>query len=140
VLIVSLQSLENMTVTGDEIRMVMKAVALGTHGSYGGHWCVHTAQCAAAALCATQGALKSKCRCSPATSLRTFVVCLTLCYRFQCKNGHPYAIGECGGAMQQSRCPECGEVIGGANHAIDATNSVAHSLLQLARMELGQDP
>jgi hypothetical protein len=60
--------------------------------------------------------------------------------RFQCKNGHPYAIGECGGAMQQSRCPECGEVIGGANHTRDASNGIALGILQLARMELGQDP
>ena len=31
---------------------------------------------------------------------------------FQCKNGHVYAIGECGGAMEESKCPECKEVIG----------------------------
>lgn len=32
---------------------------------------------------------------------------------FKCKNGHFYTIGECGGAMQTSKCPDCGEVIGG---------------------------
>lgn len=26
---------------------------------------------------------------------------------FECPNGHPYAIDECGGAMQRSTCPEC---------------------------------
>jgi len=33
---------------------------------------------------------------------------------FTCPNGHIFSIGECGGAMQQSRCNECGEMIGGA--------------------------
>jgi hypothetical protein len=61
-------------------------------------------------------------------------------FRFQCKNGHPYAVGECGGAMQRSTCPECGEVIGGADHALDAGNSVAAGLLELANMALGEDP
>lgn len=41
---------------------------------------------------------------------------------FQCPNGHSYAIGECGGAMQASRCPECGASIGGASHALAAGN------------------
>lgn len=44
---------------------------------------------------------------------------------FKCKNGHVYVIGDCGGAMERSRCPECHEVIGGANHALDSTNSLA---------------
>ena len=60
--------------------------------------------------------------------------------RFQCKNGHPYAVGECGGAMRRSTCPECGEVIGGANHELDVGNSVAAGLLELAQMRLGEDP
>lgn len=25
----------------------------------------------------------------------------------KCPNGHLYVIGECGGAMQHSRCPDC---------------------------------
>jgi hypothetical protein len=44
---------------------------------------------------------------------------------FQCRNGHVYTIGECGGAMQASRCPECGEVIGGAHHQLAEGNAVA---------------
>ena len=28
---------------------------------------------------------------------------------YQCPNGHAYVIGECGLAMIESRCPECGE-------------------------------
>lgn len=44
---------------------------------------------------------------------------------FKCRNGHIYVIGECGGAMQRSTCPECHEVIGGTNHALDSSNSLA---------------
>ncbi|NWI90883.1 ZNFX1 protein, partial [Pitta sordida] len=44
---------------------------------------------------------------------------------FKCKNGHIYVIGECGGAMETSKCPECHEVIGGTNHTLDSTNSLA---------------
>lgn len=44
---------------------------------------------------------------------------------FKCRNGHIYVIGECGGAMERSRCPECQAVIGGAGHALDSSNSLA---------------
>ncbi|NWX58607.1 ZNFX1 protein, partial [Promerops cafer] len=44
---------------------------------------------------------------------------------FKCKNGHIYVIGECGGAMERSTCPECHEVIGGTNHALESSNSLA---------------
>eukprot|EP00735_Rhodelphis_limneticus_P012595 TRINITY_DN58_c0_g1::TRINITY_DN58_c0_g1_i1::g.14803::m.14803 TRINITY_DN58_c0_g1::TRINITY_DN58_c0_g1_i1::g.14803 ORF type:complete len:248 (+),score=34.89,sp/Q8R151/ZNFX1_MOUSE/39.55/5e-29,sp/Q8R151/ZNFX1_MOUSE/44.90/3e-15,sp/Q8R151/ZNFX1_MOUSE/43.37/2e-07,zf-RING_2/PF13639.1/1.5e+04,zf-RING_2/PF13639.1/1e-06,zf-RING_2/PF13639.1/1.5e+03 TRINITY_DN58_c0_g1_i1:1033-1776(+) len=37
---------------------------------------------------------------------------------FACPNGHPYFIGECGGAMQLSRCPECDAPIGGGQHQV----------------------
>uniref|UniRef100_A0A8C0EA36 Zinc finger NFX1-type containing 1 n=1 Tax=Bubo bubo TaxID=30461 RepID=A0A8C0EA36_BUBBB len=43
---------------------------------------------------------------------------------FKCRNGHIYVIGECGGAMERGRCPECQAVIGGADHALDSTNSL----------------
>lgn len=36
---------------------------------------------------------------------------------YRCVNGHSYSIGECGMAMERSRCPECGVVVGGQNHA-----------------------
>lgn len=39
--------------------------------------------------------------------------------------GHIYAIGDCGGAMQTSKCPECGSAIGGAQHTLLETNSLA---------------
>lgn len=41
---------------------------------------------------------------------------------FECPNGHPYFIGECGGAMQESRCIECGAVVGGGSHQLNPTN------------------
>ena len=43
---------------------------------------------------------------------------------YKCPNGHPYAIGECGGANQQAACPECGETIGGENHRLAEGNQV----------------
>eukprot|EP00794_Sanderia_malayensis_P018595 gene18595-20461_t len=44
---------------------------------------------------------------------------------YKCKNGHYYAIGQCGGAMEESTCPECKEVIGGKNHGLAAGNEHA---------------
>ncbi|KAJ7188061.1 hypothetical protein C8R46DRAFT_1053533 [Mycena filopes] len=52
---------------------------------------------------------------------------------YKCPQGHVYVIGECGGAMQRSHCPECGEAIGGANHALDATNERALEFEAIAR-------
>jgi hypothetical protein len=42
---------------------------------------------------------------------------------YQCPNGHPYYIGECGGAMQEALCPECGERVGGSHHQLNPSNS-----------------
>ncbi|KAL8179818.1 UNVERIFIED_CONTAM: NFX1-type zinc finger-containing protein 1 [Gekko kuhli] len=44
---------------------------------------------------------------------------------FKCRNGHIYVITECGGAMEESRCPECHEVIGGTNHTLNPSNQLA---------------
>lgn len=41
---------------------------------------------------------------------------------YVCPNNHPYFIGECGGAMQESRCIECGAPVGGSSHNLLATN------------------
>ncbi|XP_066256208.1 NFX1-type zinc finger-containing protein 1-like isoform X2 [Euwallacea similis] len=43
---------------------------------------------------------------------------------FKCPNGHPYAIGECGGAMEISKC-FCGATIGGTGHHLLSTNQLA---------------
>ncbi len=44
---------------------------------------------------------------------------------YKCPNGHVYAIGECGGASQESKCPECDAAIGGSNHNLIQGNAVA---------------
>lgn len=44
---------------------------------------------------------------------------------FKCPNGHIYAIGECGGAMERGKCPECKEVIGGGSHQLAEGNQLA---------------
>jgi hypothetical protein len=44
---------------------------------------------------------------------------------YKCPNGHIYVIGECGGAMEEGRCNECGEAIGGTHHRLLSSNSVA---------------
>ncbi|UJR19289.1 hypothetical protein I4U23_022418 [Adineta vaga] len=41
---------------------------------------------------------------------------------YTCPNGHPYIITECGGANQESQCPQCQERIGGQNHRLLDTN------------------
>ncbi|RYP77679.1 hypothetical protein DL771_001047 [Monosporascus sp. 5C6A] len=35
---------------------------------------------------------------------------------YTCRNGHPFTVGECGMPMEQARCPECGEAVGGQSH------------------------
>ena len=44
---------------------------------------------------------------------------------YKCPKGHIYVIGECGGAMERAKCPECGEVIGGSNHRLEEGNTLA---------------
>ncbi|KAK3105792.1 hypothetical protein FSP39_005821 [Pinctada imbricata] len=47
---------------------------------------------------------------------------------YKCKNGHVYCIGECGGAMEKSKCPECGDVIGGERHTLTEGNRLAREM------------
>ena len=42
--------------------------------------------------------------------------------------GHVYCITECGGAMQEANCPECGSRIGGTNHALRQDNTLASDM------------
>ena len=44
---------------------------------------------------------------------------------YKCPNGHYYAIGECGGATQVGKCPECGAAIGGEGHRLRSDNAHA---------------
>ncbi|KAJ5577221.1 hypothetical protein N7535_004147 [Penicillium sp. DV-2018c] len=39
---------------------------------------------------------------------------------YYCRNGHPFTIGECGGAFELTNCPECGAPVGGHNHELAA--------------------
>lgn len=43
----------------------------------------------------------------------------------KCANGHIYCITECGGPMQNARCPECKVNIGGINHSYVKGTTVA---------------
>ncbi|XEU97642.1 hypothetical protein FSHL1_002928 [Fusarium sambucinum] len=44
---------------------------------------------------------------------------------YNCVNGHPFAIGECGMPMEMAQCPECGAEIGGASHrAVEGVSRV----------------
>jgi len=50
---------------------------------------------------------------------------------YRCANGHYYVIGECGGAMVRSRCPECpadAPMIGGSNHRLNDGSMPAFEL------------
>ena len=50
---------------------------------------------------------------------------------YECRNGHPYFIGECGGAMQTSRCIECGEEVGGSSHTLLSHNTTSSSIARI---------
>nr|XP_045606922.1 NFX1-type zinc finger-containing protein 1-like [Procambarus clarkii] len=47
---------------------------------------------------------------------------------YKCPNGHIYCISECGGAMVQSKCPECDATIGGERHQLRGDNAVASEM------------
>jgi len=47
---------------------------------------------------------------------------------YKCPNGHIYCIGDCGGAMMESRCNECGEIIGGESHRLRSDNTLAREM------------
>ena len=46
---------------------------------------------------------------------------------YKCPNGHIYAIGDCGGAMEERRCPDCDAIIGGTRHTLVRGNQVAQT-------------
>lgn len=47
---------------------------------------------------------------------------------FKCSKGHYYVIGECGGATETAKCPECNEVIGGTGHQLVESSQVASEM------------
>jgi hypothetical protein len=48
-------------------------------------------------------------------------------YFYECPNGHPYFVSECGRPMVSYTCPQCGATIGGAHHKLDPTNKAART-------------
>ncbi|GAA5934053.1 uncharacterized protein JCM15063_000542 [Sporobolomyces koalae] len=50
-----------------------------------------------------------------------------------CPNGHTYTIGDCGGAVMQAQCPECGATIGGAGHRVAEGNHHDERMIRLTR-------
>ncbi|KAL3857871.1 hypothetical protein ACJMK2_012500 [Sinanodonta woodiana] len=44
------------------------------------------------------------------------------------QKGHVYAIGDCGGAMTEGKCPECQETIGGSTHRLMDDNQLASKM------------
>lgn len=49
---------------------------------------------------------------------------------YTCPNGHVYTIANCGGAMMESKCPDCKAVVGGGSHRLRNDNSVATDFLR----------
>ena len=45
---------------------------------------------------------------------------------YKCGCGYIYAVGECGGPMQQAACPKCGKTIGGLQHRLANGNEHAN--------------
>lgn len=56
---------------------------------------------------------------------------------YVCRNNHPFSVGECGMPMQQSRCPQCGETVGGRNHqSVDGVSRANDLDEELRRMDM----
>lgn len=51
---------------------------------------------------------------------------------YNCENGHTFVITECGGAMQNAGCPECGASIGGSRHNLNSSNTRATEFEEIA--------
>ena len=58
---------------------------------------------------------------------------------YKCPNGHLYVVGECGGPMQQGRCPECREQIGGMNHQPAYRNAVVNLDREMRNLNLNNN-
>jgi hypothetical protein len=48
---------------------------------------------------------------------------------FKCKDGQVYYITECGCAMEEGNCPECGDRIGGQKHKLLQNNLVSTEMV-----------
>ncbi|TBU41804.1 hypothetical protein BD309DRAFT_964525 [Dichomitus squalens] len=54
---------------------------------------------------------------------------------YNCENGHTFVITECGGAMEESKCPECNAPIGGSSHRLTTSNTRATEFEAIARRQ-----
>ncbi|KAF5654964.1 hypothetical protein F25303_974 [Fusarium sp. NRRL 25303] len=54
---------------------------------------------------------------------------------YNCVNGHPFAVGDCGMPMEEARCPECGAPISGPRHRPVEGVTRAEEMETLARHE-----
>ena len=50
---------------------------------------------------------------------------------YKCPNGHFYVVGECGGPMEQSVCPECRARIGGQHHVPEQGNVAVNNINEI---------
>ena len=58
---------------------------------------------------------------------------------YKCPNGHLYVVGECGGPMQESICPECRAMIGGLNHVPANRNSVVDLNVEMRNLSINNE-
>lgn len=59
---------------------------------------------------------------------------------YNCENGHPFTVGECGMPMQQARCPQCGSPIGGHLHQpAQGVRNIGDVEAAMGNMGLGGD-
>ncbi|XP_017477675.1 PREDICTED: NFX1-type zinc finger-containing protein 1-like isoform X2 [Rhagoletis zephyria] len=59
---------------------------------------------------------------------------------YKCPNGHIYMITECGGAMEVGKCNECGAQIGGSQHRLLNSNTLATEMDGATRPAWPQGP
>lgn len=56
---------------------------------------------------------------------------------YYCRNGHPFTIGEFGGAIELASCPECDAPVGGQNHqSADGVTQADDLEQEMARLNL----
>ncbi len=57
---------------------------------------------------------------------------------YNCENGHPFTVGECGMPMEQARCPHCGSPIGGQRHEpAPGVRSIDDAEAAMGNLDLG---
>ncbi|KAI9431019.1 hypothetical protein H4582DRAFT_1823204 [Lactarius indigo] len=57
---------------------------------------------------------------------------------YNCENGHPFVIDDCGGAVPVVRCPECRAPIGGSDRQMHLSNTRAMEFEDIGRQSVSQ--